>query len=138
MSLAYQDQEIESNSKTIKLLDSDKLHQLIYQWKAKGDIWIGFSEGESTQKIKTELLDGFAFEIPPAERTVGTLQKITKAISSYLITEPIEWQAWTDNYNDDMDSDHGLRLNVVLSFCHQLQWICDVFADVPGASVTIR
>ncbi len=119
-------------------LQADHLHEQVYGWRLFGDVWTSLGTDEPANAIKKKLTVGFRPSLPPKERGFDEMRSVVKEMSTYLAdAENRRWQDW-EQLTDEDDPDSTYRVQPLLSFCHHLQWLCDVFQDVPGASVTIR
>lgn len=119
-------------------LQADHLHEQVYGWRLFGDVWTSLGTGEMAIAIKEKLTVGFNPSLPPKERGFGEMRSVVKEMSTYLAdAQNRRWQDW-EQLTDEDDPDSTYRVQPLLSFYHHLRWLCDLFQDVPGASVTIR
>ncbi len=135
-SLMYENRD--ANGEGISELQEGHLHEQIYSWRLGGDVWTALRDDDDSKNIKKSLTTGFECGLPPNERGFGKMGSILTELRDYLTEESNRsWQMW-DQLTDEDDQDSAYQVQPLLALYHHLQWLCDVFQDVPGASVTIR
>lgn len=121
-----------------KELQEDRLHEQAFSWKLKGDIWTSLADTDEARKIKEAFTTRFSFSLPPEKRGFAKMRAVVTDIETYLANENNRpWQTWDQPIDDD-DPDNVYQVQPLLSLYHHLKWICEVFQDIPGASVTVR
>jgi len=115
----------------------EQLQEEAYAWEACEDFQGSLGSGDAV-RVQETLFDAFAPQLPPAKRAVS---KLLPAISALRIgcsnSRDIAWKdafATISVGNEPIN----LRANAALALLHHLQWVYDVFSDVPDASVMIR
>jgi hypothetical protein len=131
-------EEPDDDGQSLNELQADHLHEQIYGWRLRGDVWTSLKTEESADTIRERLTTDFSPTRPPNERGFSKMRAILADMHSYLADEKNrQWQDW-EQLTDEDDPDSTYRVQPLLSFLGHLRWLCDVFEDVPGASVTIR
>ena len=134
----YENQDADGEG--VSKLEKDHLHEQVYSWRLDGDVWLGLGKDSTGQSIKERLTTSFECGLSSHERGFGKMISIVTELKDYLNEESKrQWHAWeqpTDK--DDPDGPATFQTQSLLSLYHHLRWLCDVFQDVPGASVTIR
>lgn len=119
-------------------LQDNRLHEQAYSWKLRGDVWTALGVDDAGRRIKEAITTGFEFSLRPEERGIDKLKSIVDAFSTYLADEEHrQWQSWEQPLTDD-DPNSTYQTQPLLSLHHHLRWLCEVFQNIPGASVTIR
>lgn len=119
-------------------LQDNRLHEQAYSWKLRGDVWTSLGMDDAGRRIKEAITNGFEFSLRPEERGISKLKSIVDDFRDYLKDEKHrQWQSWEQPITDDNPND-TYQIQPLLSLHHHLKWLCDVFKDIPGASVTIR
>ncbi|MDP8239457.1 MAG: hypothetical protein P9X24_10240 [Candidatus Hatepunaea meridiana] len=133
--MSYSKESFDNDSK-IEHLDPDRLYEEVYNWKTNEDVWGGAEDITVTQNIRTELIEGFACNLPPQKRTIKKLEELLKKLKEKLISAGSRWSESRTMVKHD--EDNTLRANTLISFYNHLRWLCLVFKNVPGVSVTVR
>jgi hypothetical protein len=129
---------LENDITSIIVLQEEHLHEQVYSWKIKGDLWASLTSGKTAMEIKETLTTGFSCNYPPKERSFRKVRDFLRILDGYLsIEENRYWQNWEQPIFLD-EPDNLFRIHPLLALYHHMKWIYDVFHDVPGASVTIR
>lgn len=105
-----------------------------YNWEPAESIWDAVEKAD-TERLRELLLEGFSPGKPPEARDIHALHNVLEQIEAIVTGGRAKWK---DCQQLDVDGDTNLRANLLLSFLHHLTWLCDVFADVPGVSITVR
>ena len=105
-----------------------------YIWEPAESIWDAV-EKTDTDQLRELLLEGFSPDNKPEDRGIHAFRNILEQIKVIVVEGRAEWKLCQQL---DEDGDVNLRANLLLSFLHHLTWLCDVFADVPGVSITVR
>lgn len=81
----------------------------------------------------------FQFSLPPEERDFRKMKSLVDSLQQYLDNDASNrrWQDWEQPTEED-NLDSVYRTQPLLSFLQHLKWLCEVYQDVPGISVTIR
>lgn len=128
----------DGNARQTDITQSDRLYEQVYSWNLKGDPWVALGDDEVCKNIQEELTTGFDFNEPPEKRSFEKLSSIVEKIGKYLEDDNNRpWQYWIQPDNEN-DSDGSFQLQPILALYHHLKWLCELFEDLPGASVTIR
>ena len=106
----------------------------VLTWQPKEDIWGGLADGGARTRLSERMQVEFEPALRPDERSLEKLGAYLKDIEALL--DGLEWATSSQQFEDDGET--PMRLNPLLSFYRQLEWIYQVFRDVPGASVSIR
>ena len=134
--LVYAEQDGDDSS--AKELQEDRLHEQAFSWKLKGDVWMSLADTDEARKIKDALTTRFSCSLSPEKRGFAEMKAIVTDIEAYLtIEDNRQWQSWDQPISDD-DPESIYQVQPLLSLYHHLKWICEVFQDIPGASVTVR
>lgn len=124
-------------SNAVKELDENRLHKHVYSWKPSGDFW-GSLRSEDSNKLRDLFFGSFSSELPPDERGVDKLKKFLGDLDHILNDDANRnWQMWEQPVHQDNEN-RLYQLQPSLSLYHHLKWLCEVFQDIPGASVTVR
>ncbi len=133
--LAYAEQV--NDGPSVSVLQEDCLHEQAYSWTPKGDIWMALADTDKAEQIKEALRTDFSDSLPPEKRGFAEMKALVRKIKDYLAEENNrQWQSWEQPINDDQDNLY--RMQPLLALYHHLKWLCEVFQDIPGASVTVR
>lgn len=120
-------------------LHENRLYEQVYSWKVCGDMWTSISSDEEAKKIKEMLTTNFASSEPPEERSFVKMKVVVQKLKDYLFSNENnrKWQIWEQPISQD-DTDDLFHIQPLLLLYHHLKWLCEVFEDIQGASVTIR
>lgn len=105
-----------------------------FTWQPKEDIWGGLADADVRTRLSQRLQVEFEPALRPGERSLEKLGAYLNDVGPVL--DGLEWA--TSSQQLENDGETPMRLNPLLSFYRQLEWIYQVFRDVPGASVSIR
>lgn len=114
--------------------DGSRFLEEAYTWEPAESIWDSVEKAD-TDRLRELLVDGFSPDRPPEEREIETFRNVLEQIERIVAEGRAEWK---DCQETDESGDVNLRANLLLSFLHHLTWACDVFADVPEMSITVR
>ena len=112
----------------------DVFQQEAFIWHLREDIWAGVTDEETRLSLSERLRSDFQPSLAPAERALPKLKQ-------FLVdaTDAVKAAEWSDsNHQAEQDGMTAFRLNPLLAFYLQLEWMYDVFKDLPGASVSIQ
>jgi hypothetical protein len=124
-----------SDSLAMFVLGSDEQLQIeAFSWHVKEDIWGGLLDPILRDHLNRRLVDEFDPSLSPIERTIEKMQGLLTQFATAL--PGTEWSA--AGYDTDEDEEAGSRLNSLLAFHEQMVWLCNVFKQIPGASVSVR
>jgi hypothetical protein len=114
------------------------LLEQIYSWDPGSMApWNSVLDGNKSRLLRDSLVEGFAPNLPPNQRTVQALEDFANSLR--LSLEDSDFSSWNDLPQSMPDSDSSvLRCNLARAFSHYLDWIVSTFRHVPGASVIIR
>lgn len=127
-----------ADDESISELQEGRLHEQVYSWRLVGDVWTALGNDDRSQEIKKCLTTSFDCGLPPNERGFDKMDSTLTKLRDYLSEESNgRWQAW-EQPTDEEDPNSAYQVQPLLSLYHHLQWLYDVFQNVPGASVTIR
>ena len=105
-----------------------------FSWHVREDIWGGLVDSEKRSELSERLMVDFQPTLPPSQRSLEKLMVFLQ--EAEVAAAASEWSNSAQYYEKDGETPQ--RLNALLSFCVQLRWICQVFKDLPGASVSVR
>jgi hypothetical protein len=114
--------------------DASRFLEEAYTWEPAESIWDGLGKAD-TDRLRELLVDGFSPDKLPEERKIENFRSVLEQIERIVAEGRAEWK---DCQQTDESGDVNLRANLLLSFLHHLRWVCDVFADVPAISITVR
>ena len=121
----------------VEELHHDRIYEQAYSWRIKGDIWTALTANEDATEIREFFTSEFSSDKPPEERTFNKLKARLEKLSNYLNDSDNRlWQTWEQPI--DKDEENFYQIQPFLSLYYHLNWLYEVFHDVPGASVTIR
>jgi hypothetical protein len=118
------------------LVDQERFLEEVYTWVPAEPIWNSIIDNDATELLRKSLLDDFSPDKSPKMRKIEDFLKVLEQIKKIVEDKKSEWifRQQLDDGNDTID----LYANLLLSFMHHLTWICDMFRDVPGISITVR
>jgi hypothetical protein len=105
-----------------------------FSWHVREDIWGGVIDADVRAGLAAKLIGDFQRILPPSERGLDKLEAFLAEAEAAVANS--EWSS-SAQYRET-DGETPVRLNVLLSFCVQLRWICQVFKDLPGTSLSVR
>ena len=117
-------------------VDPDRFLEEAYTWEPAEFIWNSV-EINVRDQLERPLVDGFSPDKKPDERKIKDFRKVLEQIKD-IVTQGKS--AWSDCGQSEVvgGANVNLRADLLLSFLHHLTWLCDVFMDVPGTSITVR
>ena len=105
-----------------------------FVWHAREDLVGGIVEPSARQELNDRLMNNFQPVLPPQERNIAKLRTFLASIVAVL-----DGVDWSDSAQQmESDNTNAVHINSLLAFYQQLTWICDVFDELPGASVSIQ
>lgn len=121
----------------LELLDSDaELQKEVFTWPLEEDVWAGVLD----DPLRTHLQERFTTEFqamrPPEERNMDRFSDFIDEIGAALVPGSNDWSVAASGAAEL--SNTALMINGLLAFHNQLQWMLDMFRDLPGASVSVR
>ena len=117
-------------------VDPDRFLENAYTWEPKESIWNSV-EGDVAGQLERLLLDGFSPDKEPDDRKIEDFRNILEQIRELVTVDKSKWSD-CEQYESVGDAKVNLRANLLLSFLHHLTWLCGVFTDMPGISITVR
>lgn len=120
------------------LADRTSYQESIYSWETSEDPYGAIADVGQSRHVQ-ESLRQFEPGQPPSERSIEKLREAITAIDGALTAT--DDSAWSDSQGRErlLDGDTLLlRQHKLLALYHHLQWVCDTFASVPDANITIR
>ena len=119
-------------------LARQRLHEQVYQWQPHEDVWGGLTKASDAQELRKVLIEQFDPYQPPTERTIAKLEHAI-AIARRIISEGnSQWSDCETPIEDQQSDELTFRANILASLCRHLEWVCAIFRNLPGTSVTIR
>jgi hypothetical protein len=129
--LAIQSSETDS----VRVVGPDlPLQQEAFTWQVREDIWGGLVDSDLRQALSQRFISEFEPVLSPNQRSVEKLRALVEEIETALPKS--EWSESGQQLEDDGETPY--RLNPLLGFFTQMSWLCEVFKDTPGASVSVR
>ena len=114
--------------------DVSRFLEEAYTWEPAESIWDSLVKAD-TDRMRELLVEGFSPDKPLEKREIRSFRSVLEEIERIVADGRAEWK---DCQQTDESGDVNLRANLLLSFLHHLTWICNVFADVPGISITVH
>jgi len=115
-------------------LHEDHLHEQAYSWNIREDVW----SDKAASRIRDMLTTDFDCSLPPEIRSFNKMKDVVSELGNYLVDESKrQWQSCLQPVRQD-DPNNVFQIQPLLSLYHHLKWLCEVFCNVPGASVTVR
>jgi hypothetical protein len=131
--------DAKTQSRGFVALQSDSIHEQAYGWRLQGDVWTSLGNSSEAKQIRVDLMAQFAADLPPEKRGFDALEALVERMGAFLGDGGNRaWQAWEPAGPLGEDADDLCQIQPVLALYHHLRWLCDVFHDLPGASVTVR
>lgn len=112
----------------------DIFQQEAFVWHALEDVWGSIVDAEIRRTLSERLRNDFQPSLPPLERDLKKLRRFLD--DAKLALPEAEWSDSAQRL--ERDGMTAYRLNALLAFCVQLEWIHDIFKDLPGASVSVQ
>ena len=123
-----------------ELFDPSGMLEEIYVWDTGPHDVFAAPSAEAKERIRRDLLDSFAPNRSPADRSVD---RFLGAVSG-LLQDP-GLRPGTKNWADGPDvvmtaagEERNLRVDATLGVLRHFLWVGRVYASVPGASVLLR
>ncbi len=114
-------------------------HEQVYSWETEEDIWGSLVDVDQTRKVKSALIEAFDPSRPPEERNFSRLKEVLERLQEVLSrADATAWSECNRTVKVNGYDEINLRANTVLLLYRHLEWIWEIFRDVPGASVTAR
>ena len=105
----------------------------VYVWTPAENVLDSITDYDAREKLNEMLVVGFSPDKPVDRRKVDDLQNVLIFIKKLIADKKSEWSPCSQKYNDEL-----IRANLLISFLNHVEWICDIFVNVPDISVTIR
>lgn len=118
-----------------KSADQSRFLEEVYTWESSESIWDSLEDARITYQLEELLIDGFSPDKSPDDRGITAFRNVLEQMQRIIIERKSEWR---DCQQLDEKWEINLRANSLLSLLHHLTWLCDVFTDVPGISITVR
>ena len=120
--------------------DLSSFHEQIYHWEMQESLFDAIEDPTKAEEIRSELIDTFLPIKDPSERGIKTLEGAVRLLDKIFDSGT---SSWTDSgqereYPDNDKLPVCIRQQRLIAFRWRLQWVCDTFCDVPGASITLR
>ena len=127
------------NEEAFVPVDDGRLLEQIYSWDAGSNDIFGASDASAGQKIKNMLIDPFASQHLPQNRSVPELlDVVTNLLDDEEIHSKTYWTDCQEVVKTEGDEEFNLRANVACIALNHIRWVASVFRDVPHASALIR
>jgi hypothetical protein len=120
------------------LVQADGLYEAIYEWQPRVDVWSSLTETVLTNELRELLVQRFNPYEPPSNRTFAELEKVLARVGEIVSDGKGKWTECELAVDDNFDSDISFRANTIVALQRHLEWLYDVFHNVPGAALTIR
>lgn len=127
-----------SGSERTAFLDGSAVLEQLYAWDPGPHDYALSASSEVTRRINDGLLQPFGEHHPPQERRV---RRFLDAVKELLDDSDMQAGTYWSDCEDTVvagETELNLRVNAVLGVLRHLQWIAQVYAEVPDASVLIR
>jgi hypothetical protein len=119
------------------LLSGDfELQREVFTWPLQEDVWAGLVDSDLRAALQQRFANDFQATRPPGERGMDTLEKFVGDLGNALQLGKSEWSVAESGAAEF--SSTSLMINSLSAFHKQLNWMLDMFRDLPGASVSIR
>lgn len=116
-----------------------KLQELVYSWSPEQDVLAGVTNEDLRTELRSVLFSSFAGSLPPANRNFGKLAAVVDRLGQLVHEETaINWTDTVQLESQNEDSSSVIRCSPTIALYHQLNWLNEVFGNVPGLSVMIR
>ena len=116
-----------------------KLQEAIYSWSPEQDVMAGITDETLRAELRVTLFSSFDPSLPPEQRNFEKLAEVVKRLEQ--LTNEEAAANWTDTVqsdNHDEDYSCAIRCSPTIALFHHLNWLLEVFGNVPGLSVMIR
>lgn len=122
------------------LFDSSRLQEQLYQWNpGLEDILSSVANQQQAQELRRIFFEEFAPHRSPSDRSIEKFAEVTRRLRDQLVPKGVV--SWSD-VGQEIEAGNlntlNLRANLPLSMLSHLEWIVEVFGEVPGASIAIR
>ena len=119
------------------LLSGDfELQREVFTWPLQEDVWAGLADYDLRAELQQRFTDDFQASRPPVERGMDKLEKFVENLRDALQLGKSEWSVAESGAAEF--SSTSLMINGLSAFHNQLNWMLDMFRDLPGASVSVR
>ncbi|NTI27129.1 hypothetical protein [Rhizobium rhizogenes] len=119
------------------LLSGDfELQREVFTWPLQEDVWAGIANDELRTTLHRGFTENFQATRPPSERGMDMLEKFVADVRDAIKSGSSEWS--TAESGTAELSRTSLMINALSAFHNQLNWMLDMFRDLPGASVSVR
>jgi len=112
----------------------DELQEEAFTWVTREDVWGGITDDTVRETLREHFVSEFEPTLAPHERGFDKVARILTEIANSMTNT--SWSSSTEQLDEDDVS--PFRLNALLAFHTQLQWMFQVFKDIPGASLSVR
>jgi len=126
-----------SNLETLELLERDtELQREIFTWPVAEDVWAGIVDDDARTRLRDKFINDFQPMVTPAARSMSRLGAFVEELKTVAYSNASDWS--TSETGAPESNETSFMINAGLAFYHHLAWMHEVFADVPGASVSVR
>ena len=124
------------DAQQLDVLDSDtELQREVFTWSLDEDVWAGVTDDQLRTSLAARLINDFQPMLLPDQRDMEHLAAFVSDLRELAMSPASEW---SPSASGDQTYSTALMINGLLAFYHQLNWLLDVFSDLPGASVSVR
>jgi hypothetical protein len=127
----------QTDSQSLNILDGDtELQREVFTWPVEEDIWAGLTDDQRRRELSDKFINDFQPMLAPEKRNMGSLASFVADLREVALSSSSEWSTSSSSANEI--GSPPVLINGLLALYHQLEWILDVFRDMPGASVSVR
>ncbi len=119
------------------LVDVTSFQECLYSWEPFGDPFGSVTSINQTQRLREELMDKFASEIPVDKRGIENLKDAIKVMDDILSSKDSSWGDSEDVGCLSNGENVNLRQQQLLALRQHIQWVCDTFVNVPDVNVSL-
>ena len=110
------------------------LVERVYVWSVQDDPLAGVVDVDARTRLQARL-DSLKIDEPCRMRTIADLQSLVDEARRILGGPMV---SWSPSLTPTEPRGEGHRLNSLLAFTKHLEWLIDVFKDVPHTWVSLR
>lgn len=110
------------------------LVERVYAWSVQDDPLVGVLDVEARTRLQASL-DSLKINEPCRMRTIADLQSLVDEARRILGGPMV---SWSPSSTPTEPPGEGHRINSLLAFTKHLEWLIDVFKDVPHTWVSLR
>jgi hypothetical protein len=119
------------------VLGIESVHEAIYEWQPKIDVWGSLPGSDVTNELREQLRRFHPFE-PRSERAIEHLRPFLEKLEEILSSDSGKWAFCTTQADETGEPEVEFRSNTALALYRNMKWVYEIFRDLPGAVVTIR